>query len=110
MKNSPTVIAIQIFRIFCMGQALPPGNDTKDIKEIKSDNTNGVAAEFTKILSKNLSILFFEFSPFSIFREDDKIFVKAACISAFENKEHTAAFQNNVRAEINSRNAGPSCC
>ena len=99
-----------MLRIFCIGHAVPPGSDKKEIKDINSDSTMGVAAEFTNILSKNSSILFFEFSPLSIFREEDKIFVNAACISAFENKEQTAAFQNKVRAEINSRNAGPNCC
>lgn len=110
MRFSPTVIAIQMLRIFCIGHAAPPGRETNDIREIKSDNTNGVAAELTNILSNNWSNLFLEDSPSLMLRADDRILVKAACISALENKEQTAAFQNKVRAEINSRNAGPNCC
>jgi hypothetical protein len=99
-----------MLRIFCIGHAAPPGRETNEIREINNDNTNGVAAELTNILSKSWSNLFLEDSPSSILRAEDRMFVKAACISALENKEQTAAFQNKVKAEINSRNAGPNCC
>ena len=78
----PTVIAIQILSTFCTGQAVPPGEVKKEIKEIIKDKIKGIAILFSNRVS---TILFF-LSVFSeLFSRIENKFENAYCISDFEN-------------------------
>ena len=45
LTDSPTVMAMQTFRIFCNGQAGPPGGQINDASEIPTARIRGKASE-----------------------------------------------------------------
>ena len=98
VKYLPTVIAMQIFKIFWIGQASLPGKEKKDTTEISRLTIKGRTILFFVKIS-----IIFPFSPPVESFIATKKFEKAAWISDFEKREHTAAFQNSVSEEINSR-------
>ena len=103
----PTVIAIQIFRIFWIGHAEPPGGQKKDATEITREMMNGIAILFSNKISTKLFLLFALLPSLSVLLNCENILENALWISALENKEQTAAFENNVRKDINCRKRFP---
>ena len=100
----PTVIAMQIFSIFWIGHAAPPGGQKKDTTEMTREMMNGIAILFSNNISAKLFLLF---ALLSVLLNSENILEKALWISALENKEQTAAFENNVRKDINCRKRFP---